>query len=151
VISILKKLLGREAPAENNDQHHAAHDLPTAVCALRLEMAAIDGAFDEEEKANIISFLKREYHLSDETVHELLSASKEELDQSVDLWQFARTVNQHYTRDEKVRMMEMIWRVVYADGHLDQHEDYLAHKLSRLLRLSHQELIETKRKATGKG
>jgi len=46
--------------------------------------------------------------------------------------------------------MEMIWRIVYADGHLNQHEDYLAHKISRLLRLSHPQLIETKLKVLGR-
>ena len=46
--------------------------------------------------------------------------------------------------------MELIWKVVYADGHLDQHEDYLAHKVSKLLRLSHAQLIQAKLIVLGK-
>ena len=43
----------------------------------------------------------------------------------------------------------MIWRVAYADGTIEKHEDYLVHKLARLLRLTHKQLIETKLKNEG--
>jgi len=46
--------------------------------------------------------------------------------------------------------MELVWKLVYADGILDKHEDYLAHKLAKLLRLSHRELIDAKLKALGR-
>ena len=97
---------------------------------------------------HIVAILKEEYEFSGETAAELMAASERELDDSVDLWQFARTINERYSADEKMRVMELVWKVVYADGHLDQHEDYLAHKVSRLLRLSHAQLIETKLKVT---
>jgi hypothetical protein len=40
----------------------------------------------------------------------------------------------------------MIWEIVYIDGKLDQYEDYLVHKLGKLLRLTHQQLINAKLK-----
>jgi uncharacterized tellurite resistance protein B-like protein len=41
----------------------------------------------------------------------------------------------------------MIWRIAFADGNLDKHEDYLVHKLAKLLRLTHKQLIEAKLRA----
>ena len=41
-------------------------------------------------------------------------------------------------------MLEAVWRVVYADGRIDKHEDYLVHQLANLLRLRHKELIDAK-------
>ena len=64
----------------------------------------------------------------------------------MDYWQFARLINENYTMDEKVALIEMLWRIVYLDGNLDKHEDYLMHKLSRLLRLHHKQLIDAKKK-----
>ena len=49
--------------------------------------------------------------------------------------------------EEKLRLIETIWKIAYTDGKLDKHEDYLVHKLAKLLRLTHKQLIEAKIKA----
>jgi uncharacterized tellurite resistance protein B-like protein len=76
----------------------------------------------------------------------LLEASNEELKGSIDLWQFTNLINHNYSIEEKIRVVEMVWNVVYADGKLDKHEDYLVHKLATLFRLTHKQLIEAKLK-----
>lgn len=118
--------------------------LMVAACALLLEMAAIDGPFTDEERESIVASLKKEYGLPDATVDAIVTLSFKEVQHSVDLWQFARTINEHYSADERIRIMEMIWKVVYADGTINEHEDYLAHKMGNLLRLSHHQLMEAK-------
>ena len=40
--------------------------------------------------------------------------------------------------------MELMWDLVYADGRLSEHENYLVHKLGKMLRLNHRELIDAK-------
>ncbi|MCP4642028.1 MAG: hypothetical protein GY851_16415, partial [bacterium] len=42
------------------------------------------------------------------------------------------------------QIIEEVWRVIFADGRLDGHEDYLVHKLARLLNLNHPQLIAAK-------
>ena len=121
-----------------------SHDIRVATCALFLEMSNIDGEFSKTERENIISIMKKHYDLSDEYVVALLEASHEELKGSIDLWQFTNLINQNYSMEEKLRIIEAIWRVAYTDGKLDKHEDYLVHKLAKLLRLSHKQLIEAK-------
>lgn len=121
-----------------------SHDIRIATCALFLEMSNIDGEFSKRERENIISIMKKYYDLSDEYVVALLEASHEEVKGSIDLWQFTNLINQNYSMEEKLRIIEAIWRVAYTDGKLDKHEDYLVHKLAKLLRLSHKQLIEAK-------
>ena len=127
-----------------------AHDTRIATCALLLEMANIDGEFSKEEQESIISMLKKNFQLSEEYTAELINFSQKELNDSIDMWQFTNLINQNYSRNEKISIVEMVWKVVYADGKLDKHEDYLVHKLGKLLRLSHKELINTKLKVLGK-
>lgn len=151
MIDFIKKLLTRSDEQESGTPGGRMQGTThVAACALLLEMAAVDGQFSRAEKENIVFILKKEYDLSHEVIDELLTISTKELNDSVDLWQFARVINEHYSAEEKLQVMEMIWKVVYADGHLDQHEDYLAHKLGKLLRLSHQQLIEAKLRVVGK-
>ena len=75
-----------------------------------------------------------------------MTEANRELEESVDLWQFARLINENYTPAEKLAIMEMLWQIVFVDGKMDDHEHYLMGKLSNLLRLSHDQLIEAKLK-----
>ena len=147
MIELVKKFFSKEnispIPERSNG---SSHDVRVAACALLLEMAHIDGEFSDSEKEQIIQTLKEDHGLSSEAVTELLKAAKEELKGSIDLWQFTNLINQNYSLEEKIRIIEMVWRLAYTDGTLDKHEDYLLHKMANLLRLTHKQLIEAKLK-----
>ncbi len=121
-------------------------DLIVAVCALFLEMGRIDDTFTEQEIAHVISILTNKYGLSSEDADALIDEADRELKESVDLWQFARVINDHYSIDEKEKLIERLWQIVYVDGKMDQYEHYLMNKLSKLLGLSHKQLIDAKLK-----
>ena len=146
MIDSLKKFFGRSSDRTVDRRETALHDIQIATCALLLEMATIDGEFNASEKERIISILKMNYSLSDEDATVLIEAADEEVKKSVDMWQFTNFINQNYSKDEKKQVIETVWQVIYADGRLDKHEDYLVHKLAKLLRLSHKELIDAKLK-----
>jgi uncharacterized tellurite resistance protein B-like protein len=94
----------------------------------------------------LLSILKEKYHLSTDNAQALIASADKALEDSVDLWQFARLINENYTIEEKIAIIEILWQVVYVDGKMDEHEHYLMNKLSSLLRLSHNQLIEAKLK-----
>jgi uncharacterized tellurite resistance protein B-like protein len=143
VIDLLKKYFG--ADSSGATQPGAAdHDIRVATCALFVEMANIDGEFAEAERNDIVRMLTGEYGLSDDDANELMRLAHKELDGSIDLWRFTNLVNQNYSKEEKIQIVELIWRLVYADGHLSEHENYLIHKMGKMLRLSHRELINAK-------
>jgi uncharacterized tellurite resistance protein B-like protein len=143
--SLLRRLLGKVKPeGSSGPKEPNLRDIQTATCALFLEMARTDGEFSESEQDRVISILKKDYDLSEEDAFALIEETKAELDQSIDLWQFTKRINQSYSSEEKIRVIRMLWQIVYADGTLDKHEHYLVRKLSTLLRLSHEELIHAK-------
>jgi uncharacterized tellurite resistance protein B-like protein len=147
MIDLVKRFFSRMgADARADQQSDKPHDIRVATCALLLEMAHIDDEFSEAERENIILILKRDYRLSDEYANEIIQATEEELKGSIDIWQFTNLINQNYSIEEKNQIIEMVWRVAYADGRLDKHEDYLVHKLAKLLRLTHKQLIDAKLK-----
>ncbi len=107
-------------------------------------MANIDGEFSPAERKNILAILKNDYQLSNEYAEELIKASNDELHRSVDLWRFTNLINRNYSIAEKIRIIEMVWEIAYTDGKLDRYEDYLVHKLAKLLHLTHKQLIDAK-------
>lgn len=145
MIDLVKRILGLDEK-QGESETHGEHDITVAACALLLEMAHIDGEFSEDEERVIVSILTHDYGLEQDVAKAVLEDAREEVKQSIDLWRFARLINRHYTEAEKVRVIEMIWRVIYADGKLEKHEDHLVHSLGRLLRIDHSQLIEAKLK-----
>jgi len=142
---IKKHLNGAPPKAEKTDSKH----ILVATCALLIEIASADGEFSYDELVVILSILEKDYGLSWEDAREMLKAAQAQREKSIDLWQFTNLINQNYTEEDKMKVMEMLWKVIYADGRLDGHEDYLVHNLASLLRLSHSQLIEAKLKSKG--
>ena len=147
MLDIVKRFFSKSAGPESGVAgQNAAHDLRVATCALFVEMARIDQAFTEAEMETVLSILKEKYGLSGEHADALIAEADKELDESVDLWQFARLINENYSTDEKIKIVETLWRIVYVDGKMDQYEHYLMNKLKNLLRISHNQLIDAKLK-----
>jgi len=107
-------------------------------------MAHADEEFQAMEQTLVRDLLQRKFDLSDGDVGELIDYAQSERRESLDLYQFTRQINDHFSRTEKMEMMEALWRIIYADGVLDKYEDYLVRQLATLLRLGHEEMIEAK-------
>jgi uncharacterized tellurite resistance protein B-like protein len=150
-MDLLKKFFARTTDEKSAGKPvGTSYDVRIATCALLLEMAHIDGEFSELEKENILEILKNKYELSVEHAAALMQAAEDELEKSIDLWQFAKRINENYSTEEKIEIIEIVWHLIYTDGVLEKHEDYLVHKLAKLLRLSHEQLIDAKLKVIGK-
>jgi uncharacterized tellurite resistance protein B-like protein len=135
---------GQDGPAERSEV-----DVRVAACALFLEMANIDNEFSEVERQQILTLLREEFDLDEEHALALAREAAAELEGSTDLWHFTHQINDNYSNEEKLRVVELLWQIVYADGHVDAHEDYLVHKMTKLLRLPHKAMIEAKLRVTG--
>lgn len=121
-----------------------------ATCALLIEMASADDEFDQDERNRIAAYFRTSFGLSEEKIKEIFELASQELDDRIDLWGLTNLINQHYSADQKIKTIETIWEVIYADGKLSAHEDYLVHKLYKMLNLTHRQLIEAKMKVLEK-
>ncbi len=147
MLSSLKKIYAKSTTnGSEKAQARNEHNVRVATCALLVEIARIDETFTEQELELVLSILKDKYDLSAEHADALIVEAEAELKQSLDLWQFARLINDNYSNDEKIEVVETLWQIVYVDGKMDQYEHYLMNKLKNLLRLSHNQLIDAKLK-----
>jgi len=147
MIDVVKRFFGKtttEVPKGANQ--NTEHDIRVATCALLVEIARIDEKFTEAEMETILTILKQKYGLSQDHADALIAEAERELEKSVDLWQFTRLINENYTNEEKIKIIETLWQIVYDDGKMDQYEHYLMNKLQNLLRLTHDQLITAKLK-----
>lgn len=147
MLSSIKRFFGKSRQKGSNDgEETREHDIRVATCALLVEIARIDDKFTQAEMDTILAILKDKYGLAGEHADALIAEAEKELNNSVDLWQFASLINQNYSNEDKIEIVETLWQVVYVDGKMDQHEHYLMSKLKNLLRLSHDQVIDAKLK-----
>jgi uncharacterized tellurite resistance protein B-like protein len=149
MIGRLKKFFEQSSDADGSKgERNPEHDIRVAVCALFVEIGRIDDAFTPAELDSVLNILKSKYGLSAEDADALVEEATRELDDSLDLWQFAKMINANYSNAEKMEIVELMWRIVYVDGKMNDYEHYLMGKLKNLLRISHKDLIDTKLKVS---
>ena len=147
MLDVLKRLFSKVPEGTIQEaQRKTEYDVRVAVCALLVEMARQDETFSPQEMETIISILQEKYDLDPEHAEALMAEAQRELDDSVDLWQFSYLINENYSEEEKLEIIETLWRIVFIDGKMDRYEHYLMKKLKNLLRLSDNQLIDAKLK-----
>lgn len=143
------KALFDEGLALLKDASSDIDPMPLAVAALLLEVARADHSVDDEERRAVLGALARFCELEDEDIDALVTTAAEAVDASVSFFDFTRTANDRLSRQQKVELLEMLWRVAQADGRVDHYEEYYIRKLADLLYLSHSDFIRAKLKAAG--
>jgi len=146
MIENIKKLFTEKIQPAKEEEHQDQTKISIATCALLLEMAHADSEFSDEEKQPILDILKVNFKLTEKDAEDLLYLAEQERQESLDLWQFTNLINKNYSRKDKLRVVDTLWKVIYSDGKVDQHEDYLIRKLTYLLNLQHEDMIEAKLK-----
>ena len=121
MLNSIRRFFGKTNQESDAGDEKTEHDIHVATCALLVELARIVENFTRAEMDAILSILKKKYGLAGEHADALIAEAEKELDNSVDLWQFASLINQNYSNDEKTEIIETLWQVVYVDGKMDQH------------------------------
>ncbi len=127
-----------------DSESRSSNKVAIATCALLLEMAHSDDEFSEVEENEITKIMQSEFDLSEIKVDEIIELSNEERKESLDLWQFTNLINKNFSKEEKIKVIEYIWRIVYADDKVDKYEEYLVRRLSYLLNVDHKDMIDAK-------
>jgi uncharacterized tellurite resistance protein B-like protein len=124
-----------------------AHAHQLASAALLFEVARADFDISASERDLIHQVVQHQFQLSDEETGQLLSLAEEETEQATCLFGFTSVVNEQFSVEEKISVMEMLWRVALADERIEKHEQHLMRKLASLLHIPHKEYVAAKFRA----
>jgi len=131
-------------PPENNKNEEYDNKIATSV--LFLELAYADFKITEEEEEGIYINLEKFFNLAKDEVDELIRIAREKRNDRQDIWIFTNQIKQHFSRDRKIKIIELLWQLVFSDGKMDKYEEALMRKISNLLGLTHGEMIQAKNK-----
>ena len=131
--------MSSEAASENID-----HQVRLATAALLVEMMNQDEKALETEKQAVRDALKDNFSLSHDEAVELCRLAEEELHNAVDYYQFTKLIAENFSQPQKIQVIELLWRVAYADNHLDSYEEHMVRRIADLIYVPHQDFIRTK-------
>ena len=115
-----------------------------ACAALMTEVATIDQNFDAQEQATLIAIICEQFDLSEAEATELKELAESERHDATSLHQFTSLVNEHCSHEEKYALVQNMWKIAYADGHLDKYEEYIIRRASELIYIDHSDFIRAK-------
>ena len=140
MLSKLKQLFSKK---EQSDQEKVAEE-HLATAALLIEVMVIDGHMDDQELLSISATLCATLGLAKDQVDGLITLSKAEVEDATSLYQFTKQINDHYDLEGKLQLLTSMWKVAYADGELDKHEENIIRRVADLLHIRHSEYIRCK-------
>jgi uncharacterized tellurite resistance protein B-like protein len=111
---------------------------------LLIEIGRCDTDLDERESVVILERLRQIFSLPDKILEELVRLADEQLHRATDLFQFTQLINEHYNYEEKLRLLDSMWKIAYADDHVDKFEDHMIRKVAGLIHVPHSDFIKTK-------
>jgi uncharacterized tellurite resistance protein B-like protein len=145
--SFVADLANGEKPAGSFDDH----DFRVAYAALLVHAAAIDGDIKDTERGALTALLKRRFDLTDAAASELVAQATVAEDKAVDFYHFTHTISGALDEAERLRMIEMMWTVAYADGNISDYEDNLIWRVADLLGVSSAERIALRQRVAAAG
>lgn len=144
----LRELLAA-GPADGDGEVDQERALRVATAALLVEMSRADFAESATERDEILRVLAHHFAVDQADAESLLERAASRADSSVSLHEFTRLLHEQLQHDEKLAIVEMLWRVALADAELDKYEDYLVRKIAELLYIPHSDLMRLKHRVLG--
>jgi uncharacterized tellurite resistance protein B-like protein len=123
------------------------HAIELATAALLVETVRLDGEIDAAERAAAHRAVRSKFGLGDEEAATLLRLAEEEAREATDYYQFTSLINKQFSAAQKERVIELMWRVAYADADLSAHEQHVVRKIADLLHVPHRAYIAAKLRA----
>ena len=134
--------------AENTEKSvPLEHRLQLSCAALMVEMVHVDEQFTHDEETKLKHLLKQQFELTAEELTSLIDLAHDKKNEAVDYHEFTSLLNKHYSQQQKIKLVEDLWQLAYADQTLDKFEEHLLRRLADLLHVPHQDFIRTKHKA----
>jgi uncharacterized tellurite resistance protein B-like protein len=115
-----------------------------AATALLIHVISLNGEPSEIEKRKLHSLIESRFGLDPGTADHLIASATLVEGEAVDLYHFTSVIMRSVNEEGRLRIVEMMWELVYADGQVSEFEDNVVWRAADLLGVSSRERIELK-------
>jgi|TARA_B100001146_G_C16173555_1_gene431211 uncharacterized tellurite resistance protein B-like protein len=145
---MLKKIksLFTKTSEEVSEKEQVSQKIDKTCAALIIEVALADKVFDKSEVDLLKEMLLKSYSLEAKDVQDLIENAEKAVQESTSLYEYTREVNDNFDYESKLNLVDQLWRIAFADGHLDKYEEHVVRKIADLIHISHNDFIQSKLK-----
>ena len=147
----LKGFLDEIVPDDRSSTRTDVPPLRLAAAVLLMEVMRASDGVTADERAEAARFLVDEFGLADEQMAPLLQRAESESIAAYDYFRFTDPLDSGLPQNRKIALVAAMWKVAYADGHLDARENAVVSKVADLLHVSHGDYIAAKMRAKQSG
>lgn len=122
----------------------AAARARVAAAALLVEVVRADSEFTAAERAAVLDAARRKFGLDEAESRALVELAEAEAQDAHDLYQFTSLINASFSPEQKLRLVEELWRVAWSDGTLHHYEEHVIRKVADLIYVPHSAFIAAK-------
>ena len=126
-------------------------DYRLAATALLIHVISLDGEPSALEKRKLHGLLEYRFALDPGTADGLIAQATKVEGDAVDLYHFTSQINRATDEATRSRIIEMMWELVYADGHASEFEENVVWRAADLLGISGQERIALRQRVSSTG
>jgi uncharacterized tellurite resistance protein B-like protein len=150
MLASLKSLIGELTSGAKHPARFADNDYRVAAAALLIHAAVIDGNMTVAEREKLRAVIMQRFELDEAATAELIEQATTAEHDAVDLYHFTSTLDRTLDEAGRLRIVEMMWEVAYADGGITEFEDNLIWRASDLLYVPSRDRIELRRRVAAK-
>jgi len=142
----LKRMMRATAPADL-----PSDDARSATAAVLVMAARADGDYGADERHVVDEVLMTRFGLDAAAAARLRAEGEVAELESIDIYQFTKAIRTAIAIEDRIAIIEALWKVVLADGSRDPHEDALMRQLVDRLGLSPMDSALARQKVQGGG
>jgi uncharacterized tellurite resistance protein B-like protein len=120
-----------------------------AATALLVHVISLNGEPSSVEKQKLHGLLETRFGLDPGTADKLIAAATLVEGEAVDLYHFTSVIMRSVNEEGRLRIIEMMWELVYADGKVSEFEENVVWRAADLLGVSSRDRIELKHRVAG--
>lgn len=145
MIEAIKKLIQKEGDHDKPVTGvHKQQLIRLAAAVLFVEVMHADHKVDKREQQVVRQALQESFSLSSHEADELRQLAEDRVKDVTSLHEFTSLLHGRLSNEEKVMLLEQIWRVVLADNDVDKYEEHLVRRIAELLYIKHSDYIRAK-------
>jgi uncharacterized tellurite resistance protein B-like protein len=134
----------RSLGADEETRHFDPSDTRLALAALLVHAITVDGAASAEEQAKLRDLLARGLGVSGEDLDLLIADATAAEREAVDLYRFTSVLKRRLGEAERIRVVESLWEMAFADGRSHEFEENLIWRVAELLGVNRSDRIAMK-------
>ena len=132
MFDIIKKFV-TDLSASEEPETFIHNKMQLAEAALMYHVIAVDGVIRDEEKKRMAELLSVQFKLNEEETKSLAMEAKTAEQEAIDLYKFTSILKRTLSEEERIKIIEHLWEMVFADGVLHELEDNVVWRIAELL------------------